>query len=210
MVDLKKHGPTIALLFTMLVMLSYGIEWIRVTVGLAMDAVLGPPFIDTLGVPFFVMILILSSITGLYSSLVQKYTIDYEKMQETQAKMKVFQKEFREAQLSGGDEKRVKKLQGGKQERMMQDQLDLSRQQFTPMAIILVLSVPIFFWLLLRLPPEVGTPAAIASGIVMPFFGALSLSEMAFWIVPAWILWYMICSLTVSQVIRKSLNIGGL
>ena len=206
MVDLKKQGPTIALLFTMLVMLSYGIEGIRVTVGLAMDAVLGP-FIDTLGVPFFVMILILSSITGLYSSLVQKYTIDYEKMQETQAKMKVFQKEFREAQLSG-DEKRVKKLQG-KQERMMQDQLDLSRQQFTPMAIILVLSVPIFFWLLLRLP-EVGTPVAIASGIVMPFFGAVSLSEMAFWIVPAWILWYMICSLTVSQVIRKSLNIGGL
>ncbi|MDD3857705.1 MAG: DUF106 domain-containing protein [Methanoculleus sp.] len=206
MVDLKKQGPTIALLFTMLVMLSYSVEWIRVTVGLAMDAVLGP-FIDTLGVPFFVMILILSSITGLYSSLVQKYTIDYEKMQETQAKMKVFQKEFREAQLSG-DEKRVKKLQG-KQERMMQDQLDFSRQQFTPMAIILVLSVPIFFWLLLRLP-EVGTPVAIASGIVMPFFGAINLSDFAFWIVPAWILWYMLCSLTVSQVIRKSLNIGGL
>ncbi len=206
MVDLKKQGPTIALLFTMLVMLSYSVEWIRVTVGLAMDAVLGP-FIDTLGVPFFVMILILSSITGLYSSLVQKYTIDYEKMQETQAKMKVFQKEFREAQLSG-DEKRVKKLQG-KQERMMQDQLDFSRQQFTPMAIILVLSVPIFFWLLLRLP-EVGTPVAIASGIVMPFFGVINLSDFAFWIVPAWILWYMLCSLTVSQVIRKSLNIGGL
>ena len=206
MVDLKKHGPTIALVFTMLVMLSYGIEGIRVTVGLAMDAVLGP-FIDTLGVPFFVMILILSSITGLYSSLVQKYTIDYEKMQETQAKMKVFQKEFREAQLSG-DEKRVKKLQG-RQERMMQDQLEFSRQQFTPMAIILVLSVPIFFWLLLRLPP-IGTETALANGIVMPFLGAVTLSDIAFWIVPAWILWYMLCSLTVSQVIRKSLNIGGL
>ncbi|MCE5337404.1 MAG: EMC3/TMCO1 family protein [Methanomicrobiaceae archaeon] len=206
MVDLKKHGPTIALLFTMLVMLSYGIEWIRVTVGSAMDVLLGP-FIDTLGVPFFVMILILSGMTGLYSSLVQKYTIDYEKMQETQAKMRVFQKEFREAQLSG-DEKRVKKLQG-KQERMMQDQLDISRQQFTPMAIILVLSVPIFFWLLLRLP-AVGAPTTIASGIVMPFLGAVTLSGVAFWIVPAWILWYMICSLTISQVIRKSLNIGGL
>ncbi|MEN6514007.1 EMC3/TMCO1 family protein [Methanoculleus sp.] len=206
MVDLKKHGPTIALLFTMLVMLSYGIEWIRVTVGSARDVLLGP-FIDTLGVPFFVMILILSGMTGLYSSLVQKYTIDYEKMQETQAKMRVFQKEFREAQLSG-DEKRVKKLQG-KQERMMQDQLDISRQQFTPMAIILVLSVPIFFWLLLRLP-AVGAPTTIASGIVMPFLGAVTLSGVAFWIVPAWILWYMICSLTISQVIRKSLNIGGL
>ena len=150
MVDLKKHGPTIALLFTMLVMLSYGIEWVRVTVGSVMDMMLGP-FIDVLGVPFFVMILILSSMTGLYSSLVQKYTIDYEKMQEVQAKARVFQKEFREAQLSG-DEKRIKKLQG-KQERMMQDQLDISKQQFTPMAIILVLTVPILFWLLFRLPP---------------------------------------------------------
>ena len=206
MVDLKKHGPTIALLFTMLVMLSYGIEWIRVTVGQGMNLLLGP-FIDDFGVPFFVMIMILSSITGLYSSLVQKYTIDYEKMQETQAKMRVFQKEFREAQLSG-DEKRVKKLQA-KQERMMQDQLDISRQQFTPMAIILILSVPIFFWLLLRLP-AIGTPATIASGIVMPFIGAVTLSSIAFWIVPAWILWYMLCSLTISQVIRKALNIGGL
>ncbi|MCM2465584.1 DUF106 domain-containing protein [Methanoculleus oceani] len=206
MVDLKKHGPTIALIFTMLVMLSYSVEWIRVTVGSAMNVVLGP-FIDTFGVPFFVMIMILSGMTGLYSSLVQKYTIDYEKMQETQAKMKVFQKEFREAQLSG-DEKRVKKLQG-KQERMMQDQLDISRQQFTPMAIILVLSVPIFFWLLLRLP-EVGAQTTFATGIVMPFLGAVTLSSFAFWIVPAWILWYMLCSLTISQVIRKALNIGGL
>lgn len=206
MVDLKKHGPTIALVFTMLVMLSYSVEWIRVTVGLGMDVLLGP-FIDTLGVPFFVMIMILSSITGLYSSLVQKYTIDYEKMQETQAKMREFQKEFREAQLSG-DEKRIKKLQG-KQERMMQDQLDISRQQFTPMAIILILSVPIFFWLLLRLPP-IGTDIALATGIVLPFIGVIGLSNFAFWIVPAWILWYMLCSLTISQVIRKSLNIGGI
>jgi uncharacterized membrane protein (DUF106 family) len=27
---------------------------------------------------------------------------------------------------------------------------------------------------------------------------------------PIWILWYMLCSLAISQVIRKSLNIGGL
>ena len=203
---LKKHGPTIALLFTMLVMLSYGIEWVRVTVGAVMDMMLGP-FIDVFGVPFFVMILILSGITGLYSSLVQKYTINYEKMQEVQEKMREFQKEFREAQLSG-DEKKIKKLEG-KRDRMMQDQLEISRQQFTPMAIILVLTVPIFFWLLFRLPP-VGAPVSIASGIVLPFIGAVSLSDVAFWIVPAWILWYMICSLTISQVIRKSLNIGGI
>ena len=49
-----------------------------------------------------------------------------------------------------------------------------------------------------------------ASGIVLPFVGAVSLSGVAFWIVPAWILWYMICSLSISQVIRKSINIGGI
>jgi uncharacterized membrane protein (DUF106 family) len=153
------------------------------------------------------MIIILSSLTGLYSSLVQKYTIDYEKMQETQAKMRVFQKEFREAQLSG-DEKRIKKLQK-KQEQMMQDQLEISRQQFVPMAIILLLTVPIFFWILLRLP-AVGAAADIATGIVMPFAGIVSLSATVLWFIPAWIIWYMLCSLAMSQVIRKSLNIGGI
>ncbi|MEG3056636.1 MAG: EMC3/TMCO1 family protein [Methanoculleus sp.] len=208
MVDLKKHGPTIALLFTMLVMLSYGIGGVRETVGSVMNILLGP-FIDVLGVPFFVVIMILSSITGLYSSLVQKYTIDYEKMQEVQARARVFQKEFREAQLAG-DEKRIKKLQG-RQERMMQDQLDMSKQQFTPMAIILLLTVPIFFWLLFRLPRAgAEMTMTVANGIVMPFIGAVSLSEIAFFIIPAWIFWYMICSLAISQVIRKSLNIGGI
>lgn len=206
MVDLKKHGPTIALLFTLLVFFSYGIEWVRVTIGSMMNVILGP-FVDVLGVPFFVMILILSSITGLYSSLVQKYTIDYEKMQEVQERARIFQREFQEAQLAG-DEKRIKKLQK-KQERMLQDQLDMSKQQFTPMAIILLLTVPILFWILSRLPP-IEAPTTIASGIVMPFIGAVSLSWVAFWIIPAWILWYTICSLAISQVIRKSLDIGGI
>jgi uncharacterized membrane protein (DUF106 family) len=206
MVDLKKHGATIALLFTLLVMMSYSVEPIRVGVGSAMDVVLGP-LIDVFNVPFFVIILILSGITGLYSSLVQKYTIDYERMQEVQAKMRDFQKEFREAQLAG-DEKRVKKLEG-KRDRMMQDQLEMSRQQFTPMAYILLISVPIFFWLLFRLPPA-DAPPTLATAIVLPYIGVVDLASIAFWIVPAWILWYMICSLTISQVIRKSLNIGGL
>ena len=39
--------------------------------------------------------------------------------------------------------------------------------------------------------------------------GAL-LHDPALWIIPAWILWYMICSLTISQVVRKALNIGGI
>ncbi|KUK70016.1 MAG: hypothetical protein XD88_0924, partial [Methanocalculus sp. 52_23] len=150
-----------------------------------------------------------SSATGLYSSLIQKYTINYEKMQEVQAKMKEFQTKFREAQLAG-DEKAIKKLEA-KRDAMMKDQLEMSQQQFKPMAYIILITVPIFFWLLYRLHGmDLSATLSMDTAIVFPFIGITSLNEMAVWILPAWILWYMICSLTVSQVIRKALNIGGI
>lgn len=197
---LKGHGGTIAMVFTLLMMFSYGIPAVREGVGGAMDLIFGP-FVDELGIPFFVLIMILSAITALYSSLIQKYTIDYEKMQRVQEAMREFQKEFREAQL-GGDEKKLKKLEA-KRDRMMQDQMEISKQQFTPMAYILLLSVPIFFWILYRLPQ-------ISQMMVIPFAGTLGFQDILLWVVPLWMLWYMICSLTISQVIRKALNIGGL
>ena len=85
----------------------------------------------------------------------------------------------------------------------MREQMEMSQQQFKPMAYILVVSVPIFFWLLFRL-------SQVKSTITFPYFGTVGLQDAAIWIIPAWILWYMICSITLSQVIRKSLNIGGL
>ena len=197
---MKKYGGYIALLLAMLLIVSYSIPFIRDGVGTAIDAALGP-FVDELKIPFFILIIILSGITALYSSLIQKYTIDYDKMQESQERMKEFQKEYREAQLSQ-DEKRIKKLDV-KRDRMMKEQLELSQQQFKPMAYILLLTVPIFFWLLFRL-------ASDTSSIAMPFFGASTLAAGVLGPIPAWMIWYMMCSLAISQVVRKSLNIGGL
>jgi uncharacterized membrane protein (DUF106 family) len=144
---------------------------------------------------------ILSAFTGLYSSIIQKYTIDYEKMTETQERMKEFQTEYREAQLSQ-DEKKIKKMDA-KKERVMKEQLEMSQNQFKPMAYILVVSVPIFFWLLFRLKE-------VPSTITLPYTGLQSLLAPVVWVIPAWMIWYMICSITLSQIIRKSLNIGGL
>ncbi len=183
----------------MAMMFSYSVPWLRETVGSAIDNVFGP-LLTQYGVPFFMLIVVLSTLTGLYSSLIQKYTIDYEKMQRNQAQMKEFQREFREAQLSG-DEKRVKKMQA-RQSAMMAEQLEMSQAQFKPMAYILLVSVPIFFWLLYRLP-------LTTEHLVFPFIGTTALTAAAFGPFPAWILWYMMCSLTISQVIRKSMNIGG-
>ncbi|WP_440949105.1 DUF106 domain-containing protein [Methanosphaerula subterraneus] len=198
--DLKKYGGYLALLLAMVLMLAYSIEWLRNGIGMAIDGVFGP-LLDTYGVPFFALIIILSTLTGLYSSLIQKYTIDYEKMQENQKVMKAFQVEFREAQLSG-DEKKIKKLTA-RQNVLMQEQLQMSQAQFKPMAYILLVSVPVFFWLLYRLP-------LTHADIVFPFTGKLALTAGALGPIQAWMVWYMICSLMVSQVIRKALNIGGI
>jgi uncharacterized membrane protein (DUF106 family) len=195
-----KYGMLIAMGFMMLMMLAYSVEWLRHGVGQGIDGVFAP-VVDTFGIPFYILIVILSAFTGLYSSIIQKYTIDYEKMTEVQERMKEFQSEYREAQLSQ-DEKRIKKLDA-KKDRVMREQLELSQQQFKPMAYILVLTVPIFFWLLFRLEQ-------VHSTITLPYYGTLGLNDPALWVIPAWILWYMICSITLSQVIRKALNIGGL
>jgi uncharacterized membrane protein (DUF106 family) len=195
-----KYGMWIAMGFMMLMMISYSIEWLRVGVGQGINTAFSP-VVDGFAIPFYILIVILSAFTGLYSSIIQKYTIDYEKMTESQERMKEFQTEYREAQLSQ-DEKKIKKLDA-KKDRVMREQLEMSQQQFKPMAYILVISVPIFFWLLFRL-------AQVHSTITFPYLGTMSLHDPAVWIIPAWILWYMICSITLSQVIRKALNIGGL
>jgi uncharacterized membrane protein (DUF106 family) len=195
-----KYGIYIALSFMMLMMFSYSIEWLRVGVGRGIDVAF-TPLLDGFKIPFYILIVILSALTGLYSSIIQKYTIDYEKMTEAQERMKEFQTEYREAQLSQ-DEKKIKKLEA-KKDRVMREQLEMSQNQFKPMAYILVLSVPIFFWLLFRLNQ-------VKSTITLPYIGSIGLHDPAVWVIPAWILWYMICSITLSQVIRKSLNIGGL
>jgi uncharacterized membrane protein (DUF106 family) len=195
-----QYGIWLTFGFMFLMMYAYTVAWLREDVGQGMDAVFAPVIVG-FGIPFYILIVILSGLTGLYSSIVQKYTIDYEKMTESQERMKEFQAEFREAQLSQ-DEKKIKKLDA-KKDRVMKEQLEMSQEQFKPMAIILILTVPIFFWLLYRLNQ-------IQTSITMPYLGTHNLHEAAIWIIPAWILWYMICSITLSQVIRKSLNIGGL
>ena len=193
-----KYGLYVALILMMLMMFSYSIEWLKTGVGHNIDLVFGQ-LVDRFNIPFFILIVILSAFTGLYSSLIQKYTIDYDRMTEVQERMKEFQKEYREAQLSQ-DEKKIKKLDA-KRDKVMKEQLELSQQQFKPMAFILVLTVPIFFWLLFRLNQ--------ANTITLPYYGTQSLTAPVLWVIPAWMVWYFICSIALSQVIRKSLNIGG-
>ncbi|PKL60097.1 MAG: hypothetical protein CVV33_04450 [Methanomicrobiales archaeon HGW-Methanomicrobiales-4] len=182
-----------------LVMLA-SVEVVRVTLGTSLNVVLGP-LVDTFFIPFYVVIIVLSAMTGFYSSIIQKYTIDYKKMKETQNRMKDFQKDYREAMLSK-DEKRIKKMEV-RRDGMMKDQLEMSQAQFKPMGYIMVITLPIFFWLIYRLDHFDAT-------IVMPFVGDVHLTAAILGPAPAWMIWYMLCSISLSQVIRKALDIGGI
>ncbi|WP_319377958.1 DUF106 domain-containing protein [uncultured Methanocorpusculum sp.] len=204
----KKNSMYITLAVVFGMMMLYGWQEARQVIAGVVNIVIGP--FAALGLPFFALVLILATITGFYSSLIQKYTIDYEKMAENQAKTKEFQAKFREAQLSG-DEKLIKKMQA-RQQAMMADQMEMSKNQFKPMAYILVLTVPIFFWLIEHIPTEAQMLAdpSLATAIVIPFAGLSTYFEVYLGFFPLWILWYMLCSLVMSQIIRKSLNIGGM
>ncbi|SNQ62387.1 conserved hypothetical protein [Candidatus Methanoperedens nitroreducens] len=50
--------------------------------------------------PIHIIIFILAAITGLYASLIQKYTMDWDLMRRVQERMKMIQQEFRQAQLT--------------------------------------------------------------------------------------------------------------
>jgi uncharacterized membrane protein (DUF106 family) len=205
----KKYGMYVALTVVFGMMFLYGWPEARAFISGIVDIVIGP--FAALGLPFFALVLILATITGLYSSIIQKYTIDYEKMRENQERFREFSVLLREVQRSG-DERAIKKIQA-RQQVMMTEQMEMSQQQFKPMAYILVLTVPIFFWLIEHIPQNIDLTmvhADLSNAIILPFAGLSSYFDVYFGYFPLWILWYMLCSLTVSQVIRKTLNIGGM
>jgi uncharacterized membrane protein (DUF106 family) len=152
--------------------------------------------------PLHIIIFILAAITGLYASLIQKYTMDWELMRRVQERSKVMQKELRQAQLTNNAAK-IKKLQA-QQAEMMEDQMGMMKQQFKPMLYISIISIPLFFWVYLAISQS---PDA---SIIFPFWGEHRLTDKVFWEIQYWLFWYFICSMPVSQITRKALNIGGM
>lgn len=63
---MKKYGTYIAFILAFGLMLAYGVASVRDGIAGVIDTVLGP-LTDTFGLPFFAVLLFLSSATGLYS-----------------------------------------------------------------------------------------------------------------------------------------------
>ena len=155
-------------------------------------------------------VLIIAFIVSLITTIANKYLVDQDEMNEIQARNKAYQSELRDAQKRG-DGKKIAELQA-KQAEMMQDQSKMMTNSFKPMIVTFVPIILIFFWmrtsvisnLVIILPPSVYwltlTP-------LWHFIGAFIYGGKA--TIPygiGWLLWYMICTFGMSQILRKFLG----
>jgi len=181
--------------------LMFGImisEELRHLLGVGMGAILG--WLPDL-FPFGLVLFILAAITGLYASLIQKYTMDWDFMRSQQEKMTRVQRDLKEAQLSG-DQARMQKLQT-EQMKMVSEQGKMMQMQFKPMLYIGIISIPLFMWAYLY----IGEHAVIMN---FPFWGSQDITAVVLGPIVYWYYWYFVCSIPVSQIIRKALDIGSM
>jgi len=200
--QIKKVAGNMIMVFAFIVMfasLAY-----RNEVGNALDVVLGP-FADFVG-EFLIIILILSVVTGIYTSVVQKYTMNWElmaKSKEYQKQIRDLQKEYMEAKKENNQHK-MKKIEKKRTE-VMRKQTQFSgemfKQQMKPMAYIMIITIPIFMWIWMYVESHPDMWA------LFPLFGLTELSSAFIFTLPFWVLWYMMCSIPITQVVRKALGI---
>lgn len=155
--------------------------------------------------PFYMVLFILAAITGLYASLIQKYTMDWEFMRNQQEKMKTLQRNLKEAQLSG-DQSRIQALQS-EQMKLVSEQGKMMQMQFKPMLYIGIISIPLLMWVYYYIPLTSHAPLVMT----FPFWGGpYEITASVIGPISYWFYWYFICSLPVSQITRKALNIGSM
>ena len=194
--SLDKAAMAVGFVFFFGVMIS---TELRTALGLATGHLLG--WLPDV-VPFQVVIFILAAVTGLYASLIQKYTMDWEYLRVQQEKMKSLQRRMKEAQLSG-DQARIQAMQN-EQMKVVSEQGKMMQMQFRPMLYIGIISIPLFMWLysFISANPDLT--------MTFPFWGTHPIKATVLGPILYWFYWYFVCSLPVSQVIRKALDIGSM
>jgi uncharacterized membrane protein (DUF106 family) len=83
------------------------------------------------------------------------------------------------------------------------------KEQFRPMVWIMVLTIPVFLWMYwaIGFRGGAGAHADLVSPIVVPIAGEQKWTDGIVGPLQIWIVWYFLCSMAFTQVIRKSLNI---
>ncbi|WP_121744598.1 DUF106 domain-containing protein [Natronorubrum halophilum] len=200
---------------SLLLMFGYWIGSVRDAVGSTLDMVLGP--LDA-ALPFYAVILSVALLTGLYSTLLQANLMNPEIMGKYQERMKAMQekqKDVRErkedAEERGASEAELERLddelEEAREEQMeaMAENLGMFKEQLRPMAWIMLFTIPLFLWMYWKIQ-TVGIDGAEAT-VIMPIAGETTWNSGLLGPMPAWIVWYFLCSMGFTQLLRKALNI---
>ncbi len=181
--------------------LGYNFNPIRDTIGGAIDLFLGPV---TASLPFYGVVLVAAILTGVASVLVQGQMMDYSGMGGHQEKMEKL-KERRKKAKEEGDDEELERINQEQQELVM-EQFGNFASNFRPMVWTMAVSIPIFLWMYWQLGTD---PAVAEQTMVMPMLGEVGWRESVVGLIPfpAWIIWYFLCSMSLSQLLRKALNI---
>ena len=183
---------------------AYWFPEIRNVVGSAADVFIGP--FDAV-LPFYAVVIVLSVLTGLYSTLLQSNLMDTEKMGAIQEQMNDIQERRKEAK-ERGDDAALDRIQ---EEQMdaMGDQLGMFKEQFRPMVWIMLLTIPVFVWMYWKIGIRGGAGhiGSAESSIVLPMLGRMEWTDQIGGFIWVWLLWYFLISIAFRQIIQKSLNL---
>lgn len=149
-------------------------------------------------------ILFAAGLTGVLSTISQKYGMDTEGQKEQRSKMQELNEKIKEAKMSD-DEEKLKELQNQRTQ-MTQEMFGNLASQFKPMMYILLITIPIFGWIHYITEPNI-VYAASALQMKLPFLHTVDLTGTVLFF-PGWLVWYFISSLPLSQLSRKILNVG--
>jgi uncharacterized membrane protein (DUF106 family) len=192
-----------AALVTVGLFVGYSWKPLRDVIGTAMDVPLSP--LQEM-LPFYAVVMILALATGLYSTLLQANLMNMDKMSAYQERMKDIQERRKEAKEAGDDDA----LDAIQEEQMdaMGDQLGMFKEQFRPMVWIMFLTIPVFLWMYWSIGVGQNANAQVAlDALVLPLVGEVGWTDSVIGPIQAWIVWYFLCSMGFTQIIRKSLNI---
>ncbi|WP_456327662.1 DUF106 domain-containing protein [Archaeoglobus sp.] len=184
-----------------------GIFFPSFRVGLAqlVDPVLHP--LLSLG-KIHIVIFILATFTALYSSIIQRFTVDHNFMIEAQKRISEFQKKYLKA-VRENNQFLLKQLEKEKDE-INRIQAELMNMNFRTMFYTVVVTIPIWVWLWYVIYNVQNLPTVypmwkvnVTSHFVVtvPFAGSIHVSDS--FIIPWWLFWYIICSIAVGQIFRR-------
>lgn len=179
--------------------LGYSMPQIRNVVAAFDDVVLGA--LDSV-LPFYAVILVLAVVTGLYSAILQSLLMDKDAMSAYSDRMTAL-KEQRAAAEERGDEEALEQLRE-EQLDAAGDQLGLFKLQFRPTVWIMLLSIPVFLWLRWQVRGGHLDPTELQP--VFPLVGQVGWRGTV-GPAPAWLAWYLLCSMSFGQLLRKTLNL---